>query len=88
MKEDVSRKCIVGPSHIVRWQHLFSNTLTDLPAFDHYAIGGLPIWDNELISFLNDAEDKYDEIYVLVGDFRFGNDLFSEIKKRHLGKKR
>jgi hypothetical protein len=88
MKEDVSRKCIVGPSHIVRWQHLFSNTLTDLPAFDHYAIGGLPIWDNELISFLNDAEDKYDEIYVLVGDFRFGNDLFSEIKKRHLGIKK
>lgn len=88
MNEEVSRKCIVGPSHIVRWQHLFSSTLTDLPVFDHYAVGGLPIWDYELISFLKSVEDKYDEIYILVGDFRFGNDLFSETKKRNLGIKK
>ncbi|MGL5602837.1 MAG: hypothetical protein ACRDD5_18395 [Silvania sp.] len=80
-----NRKCIVGPSHIVRWQHLFKNVLTQLPCFDSYAIGGLPIWDDELLSFLKDSGHKYDEIYVLVGDFRFGNGFFNKQLKRYLG---
>ena len=80
-----SRKCIVGPSHIVRWRYLFKNVLNQLPQFDTYAVGGLPIWDTELLSFLKDAEHKYDEIYVLVGDFRFGNGLFTNQEKRHFG---
>lgn len=80
-----SRKCIVGPSHIVRWQYLFKNVLTQLPRFDSYAIGGLPIWDEELLFFIKDTGHKYDEIYVLVGDFRFGNGCFNKEEKRHLG---
>lgn len=83
-----SGKCIVGPSHIVRWQYLFNNTLTKLPRFDTYAVGGLPIWDENLLTFLKDAEHRYDEIYVLVGDFRFGNGCFDKnnIKKFGISK--
>lgn len=84
-----SKKCIVGPSHIVRWKYLASTTLTSLPKFDSYAMPGLPIWDPELISFLKIAENEYDEIYVLVGDFRFGNEIFSAPDRaRHLGIKK
>lgn len=90
MKEiNNSRTCVVGPSHIVRWQYLASTTLTDLPKVDSYALPGLPIWDPELISFLKSAENQYEEIYVLVGDFRFGNEIFSAPhKKRFLGIKK
>lgn len=85
LESNYSRKCIVGPSHIVRWRYLFKNILNQLPRFDTYAVGGLPIWDPELLSFIKDAEHNYDEIYVLVGDFRFGNSLFTQKDKRHLG---
>ncbi|WP_225759647.1 hypothetical protein [Leclercia sp. Marseille-Q4284] len=81
--------CILGPSHIVRWQYLAKTTLTGLPKVDSYALPGLPIWDPELISFLKAAENEYEQIYVLVGDFRFGNEIFSAPhKKRHLAIKK
>lgn len=85
LESNNSRKCIVGPSHIVRWRYLFKNVLNQLPQFDTYAIGGLPVWDTELLAFLKDAEHKYDEIYVLVGDFRFGNSFFTKQERRHFG---
>jgi len=90
MKENNnSKKCIIGPSHITRWQYLANTTLTSLPKFDSYAVPGLPIWDADLIFFLKNAEDEYDEIYVLVGDFRFGNEIFSAPNRaRHLGIKK
>jgi len=50
---------------------------------------GLPIWDTELLTFIKSAEHAYEKIYVLVGDFRFGNEIFSAPhKKRHLGIKK
>lgn len=87
MKENHnSKKLIVGPSHIVRWQYLSTTTLTNLPKFDSYALPGLPIWDPDLLSFLKEVEGEYEEVYVLVGDFRFGNEIFSvPNRKRHLG---
>lgn len=95
MKESHNSKtCVVGPSHIVRWQYLAETTLTSLPRFDSYAVPGLPIWDAELVSFLKSSEDRYDDIYVMVGDFRFGNEIFSTpgrnrylaIKKENINK--
>ncbi|PIF20673.1 hypothetical protein [Candidatus Pantoea floridensis] len=80
-----NKKCIIGPSHIVRWEQLFNNVLTELPHYDNYAIGGLPIWDEGLLSFLNEAVKKYDEIYILIGDFRFGNAVLNNEKTRSLG---
>lgn len=73
----------------MRWQYLATTTLSDLPKFDSYALPGLPIWDPEFLSFLKSVQHDYEEIYVLVGDFRFGNEIFSTPhKKRHLGIKK
>lgn len=90
MKESHNSKtCVVGPSHIVRWQYLANTTLTSLPRFDSYAVPGLPVWDGELISFLKSSANQYNNIYVMVGDFRFGNEIFSAPgRKRYLAIKK
>lgn len=65
---------IIGPSHIVRWLHfLDTELLPDIRKnITFHGKGGSPVWcdfiKNERKNF-----KKYDEIYIFVGDFRFGN---------------
>lgn len=71
-----TRRLIVGPSHVVRWENGVDNkTLKGLNNTSYYGFGGLPIWDEELLKYIEGNQDRFDEIVILVGDFRFGNNF-------------
>ncbi len=68
-------KLVIGPSHVVRWviEHSFrpsDNALHDIKVI---ASGGLPLWSDYVSKELS-LISKDIQIYVLVGDFRFGNE--------------
>ena len=67
-----TRRLIVGPSHVVRWENGVKNsTLKNIEDTSYFACGGLPIWDKELFKYIKEHQDEFDEITILVGDFGF-----------------
>ncbi|MCK8107690.1 hypothetical protein MTF64_12465 [Pseudoalteromonas sp. 2CM41L] len=81
-----TRRLIVGPSHVVRWENGVKNsTLKNIEDTTYFACGGLPIWDKELFKYIKEHQDEFDEITILVGDFRFGNTFQFIDSVRHTG---
>ncbi|WP_237153014.1 hypothetical protein [Oryzibacter oryziterrae] len=77
-QEDRPRLCIVGPSHVVRWEHLLA--IGSLPppgcevSFVHST--GAPLWDREVFEATADVAARTDSrIVLIIGDFRFGNSI-------------
>lgn len=78
----MNKIALFGPSHIVRYIHALDNKI--IPPTKNqisyiYGFGGIPIWHKTLLNKIKSAleENKVDECYILAGDFRFGNDIFS-----------
>lgn len=75
--ETAQSKKIIGPSHIVRWGNHLKNGLLSRPnkTSDLVGFGGAPVWSSRLHEtakkeFLGDTK-----ILLMVGDFRFGNEI-------------
>ncbi|MDH2294248.1 hypothetical protein [Cobetia sp. 1AS1] len=68
-------KVVIGPSHVVRWvrEHSLRQTDNALQNIKVIAAGGLPLWSDYVSKELTSIP-KGTQIYVLVGDFRFGNE--------------
>lgn len=76
-KMNISNKTLViGPSHILRILHQIKYSI--LPTLPENIVlfgnAGMPIWHPMIEEHLNNNE--YDQILVIVGDFRFGNKIF------------
>ncbi|MCI0910751.1 hypothetical protein [Pseudomonas putida] len=70
-------KKIVGPSHMVRWgQHVKNGLLTRPPQeSDLIGFGGAPVWSQRLLESTKKACSDDTKILLMVGDFRFGNEI-------------
>lgn len=80
------KRLIIGPSHVVRWERDVSQgRLPALKNVDFYGVGGLPVWDDKLFSLVGSSINDYDELIVIVGDFRFGNTFCFQSRLRHTG---
>ncbi len=71
---------VVGPSHVPRWRHVIETLGYPRPAKDLTFVGdgGYPVWN--LASFARVQRDfkAGDKVYLIVGDFRFGNRRLNE----------
>ncbi|MCF5371128.1 hypothetical protein, partial [Pseudomonas sp. PA-4-8C] len=70
-------KKIIGPSHMVRWAQHVSNGLLKQPAspVDLIGFGGAPVWSRRLLETARKECNEDTKILLMVGDFRFGNDI-------------
>lgn len=69
----------LGPSHIVRLEQAVKTEQVFLPHDPIFiAAGGLPSWSNKVQSFKHFSNS--DSINYVIGDFRFGNTIFSAVK--------
>lgn len=70
-------KKIVGPSHMVRWgQHVKNGLLTRPPQESHLiGFGGAPVWSQRLLETTKKVCTDDTKILLMVGDFRFGNEV-------------
>ncbi|MDP5129523.1 MAG: hypothetical protein NWQ54_01475 [Paraglaciecola sp.] len=68
---------IIGPSHVVRWKYFIeNNSFPDVrDNVDFIGIAGCPIWHDAILSNL-ESYSIYKKIFIMVGDFRFGNKIF------------
>lgn len=76
--DDLSQpKIIAGPSHMVRWGQHLKNGLVDRPSSvaDLVGFGGAPIWSKKLIDSVENLTSIDTKILLMVGDFRFGNEI-------------
>lgn len=76
--DDISQpKIIVGPSHMVRWGQHLKHGLVDRPASvaDLIGFGGAPIWSKKLMDSVEHLTSIDTKILLMVGDFRFGNEI-------------
>lgn len=76
---------VLGPSHVKRLEHALHRGLIPKPGLtiDFAGSDGMPIWHPLLAKQLHAAD--YDHIFVIVGDFRFGNKTFAESEAKKTG---
>lgn len=69
---------IVGPSHVVRWEHAVKSGSIDAPftGVVFVGLGEAPIWSKELLDKVSNIYNEGDRIIIVMGDFRFGNNVF------------
>ncbi len=79
------KKLIIGPSHIVRFKNFIETYCPNLDSFEFKAVGGLPIWHPVIQDFIKHKERDFSEIIILVGDFRFGNQICSDASHTLVG---
>ncbi|GAC1035838.1 hypothetical protein thsps117_05950 [Pseudomonas sp. No.117] len=75
------KSIIVGPSHVVRWQHAVNSGL-DYP-FDStvfIGLGGAPVWNKNVFDRLMKEYIPGDQVILILGDFRFGNRVLVQDK--------
>ncbi len=68
---------VLGPSHVVRWEHAVSKGALQSP-FLHTTFvggGGLPIWSAHLLARAKILAPSADKLLLVVPDFRFGNSI-------------
>ena len=79
----MSKKILVlGPSHVKRLAHAYDygilpDTKLNIKFFGH---DGMPIWHPAFTKILKSAD--YDQLLVIVGDFRFGNKIFAQTEAK------
>ncbi len=68
---------IVGPSHAVRWSwHIRDGVVhSNLPSNRVWGVGGAPVWSKRLFERAGQVVAEGGKVGVMVGDFRFGNDI-------------
>jgi hypothetical protein len=72
---------VIGPSHIVRFEHAIKTRLIpDLAvSYKLLGLGGMPIWSPLISDLLQTPKiDETERIFFLVGDFRFGNSILKD----------
>ncbi len=71
------KKVMVGPSHMVRWANHVTHGLLDHPKDPTHLIGfgGAPVWSSRLLQRAENECPVGTKILLMVGDFRFGNDV-------------
>lgn len=74
------RDIIVGPSHVVRLEHLYKNNVLKKTQKDIVFIGrgGAPTWSIQLFNFFEVLRKHDDAIHLIIGDFRFGNSIIED----------
>ena len=75
--DKAQEKRIIGPSHMVRWAQHVSNGLLKQPAshVNLIGFGGAPVWSQRLLETARKACNGDTKLLLMVGDFRFGNDI-------------
>ncbi|MBT9099477.1 hypothetical protein KFZ76_17415 [Methylovulum psychrotolerans] len=79
MSKTTPERLIIGPSHVVRLRHaLATRQLPELTRPSRLiGVGGLPIWSPRITKELATATSE-SEVFVIVGDFRFGNPVLND----------
>ncbi len=76
------KNLIVGPSHVVRMQHAKSSNCLpadiDEPVF--IGMGGAPTWSDNIFNKVSESLDSGSKIHLILGDYRFGNNILAEGK--------
>jgi len=74
------RDIIVGPSHVVRLEHLFKSNIINDNLQDAVFIGrgGAPTWSLQLFKWFEVSRKHDDAIHLIIGDFRFGNSIVED----------
>lgn len=75
------RDIIVGPSHVVRLEHLYKNKVIKKPSRDVVFIGrgGAPTWSKQLFELFVKTSGRDDKLHLIIGDFRFGNSIIEDV---------
>lgn len=75
--DTAQKKIIIGPSHMVRWAQHVTNGLLHHPKEPAHLIGfgGAPVWSSRLFTRAQNECPEGTKILLMVGDFRFGNDV-------------
>ena len=71
---------VVGPSHVVRWQHARISP----PGFVFIGAGGAPVWDRDLRDALLQQAGPQARVVLLLDDVRFGNSLAADAGSNEL----
>lgn len=68
---------IVGPSHVIRMEHLYKTKIVkpDGCVFSFIGGGGAPTWSRSIFTRLESIQKEKDSIHLIIGDFRFGNSI-------------
>ncbi|MDH1271709.1 hypothetical protein N5C81_29445, partial [Rhizobium pusense] len=71
---------ILGPSHVVRWDHAVKSGAIPAPFPDTIFVGGggLPVWSAHLLAKAKALAESADKLLLIVADFRFGNSILGE----------
>ncbi|WP_457253343.1 hypothetical protein [Pseudomonas juntendi] len=75
--DTAQQKIMIGPSHMVRWAQHVTNGLLRQPQEPGQLIGfgGAPVWSSRLFDKAKQECPEGSKILLMVGDFRFGNDV-------------
>lgn len=74
------RDIIVGPSHVVRLEHLYNNNIikNSLKNVVFICRGGAPTWSFQLFKSFEECLKHDDATHLIIGDFRFGNTIIED----------
>lgn len=74
---------VIGPSHVKRLEHAVNaNILPELSLrVDFWGRDGMAVWHPLFLKQLSSV--NYDHIFVIVGDFRFGNKTFAKTEAKN-----
>lgn len=74
------KNIIVGPSHVVRWEHAVKSGSLEspFPETAFVGLGGAPVWSKDLFDRVKSLHTDNDRVLFIVGDFRFGNNIFEK----------
>ncbi len=73
---------VIGPSHVKRLEHALEYGILPGSRLTLEFLGrdGMPIWHPVFTKHLTSAD--YEHIFVIVGDFRFGNKIFAKTEAK------
>lgn len=76
---------VIGPSHVKRLEHAVNGGILPESSLTIEFLGrdGMPIWHPVFTRHLQSAD--YEHIFVIVGDFRFGNKIFAQTEAKNAG---
>jgi len=85
LKRRLKKMLVIGPSHVKRLEHAVNGGILPESALTLEFLGrdGMPIWHPVFTRHLQSAD--YEHIFVIVGDFRFGNKIFAQTEAKNAG---
>lgn len=76
----MKKTSFMGPSHVLRLRDYITSGF--FPVFDDlilYGFNGVPIWDKNYLTQIENAYKESERIVLMIGDFRFGNKVIPSI---------